>query len=85
MVVTPICPHLLTLRPIVVRGDASLTVRIEGIPNVALFTVDGQRAVELQLGDEIRCQRSRYTVNLVRLAEGGFFDALRNKLSWGEQ
>jgi len=85
MVVTPICPHLLTLRPIVVRGDASLTVRVEGIPNVALFTVDGQRAVELQLGDEIRCQRSKYTVNLVRLAEGGFFDALRNKLSWGEQ
>ena len=85
MVVTPICPHLLTLRPIVVRGDASLTVRVEGIPNLALLTVDGQRAVELQLGDEIRCQRSKYTVNLVRLAEGGFFDALRNKLSWGER
>ena len=32
MVVTPICPHLLTLRPIVVRGDASLIVRVEGVP-----------------------------------------------------
>lgn len=85
LVVTPICPHLLTLRPIVVRGDASLTVRIEGIPNVALLTVDGQRAIELQLGDEVHCQRSRHTVNLVRLADGGFFDALRNKLSWGER
>jgi NAD+ kinase len=85
MVVTPICPHLLTLRPIVVRGDASLTVRIEGIPNIALLTVDGQRAVELEVGDEIRCHRSQHTVNLVRLAEGGFFDALRNKLSWGER
>lgn len=85
MVVTPICPHLLTLRPIVVRGDASLTVRVEGIPNLALLTVDGQRAFELQLDDEIRCQRSRHTVNLVRLNEGGFFEALRNKLSWGER
>lgn len=85
MVVTPICPHLLTLRPIVVRGDASLTVRVEGIPNVALLTVDGQRAVELQVSDEIRCQRSEHTVNLVRLNEGGFFEALRNKLSWGER
>jgi NAD+ kinase len=85
MVVTPICPHLLTLRPIVVRGDASLSVRVEGIPNLALLTVDGQRAVELELGDEIRCQRSTHTVNLVRLAEGGFFDALRTKLSWGER
>ena len=85
MVVTPICPHLLTLRPIVVRGDASLTVRVEGIPNLALLTVDGQRAVELQLEDEIRCFKSRFTVNLVRLNEGGFFEALRNKLSWGER
>ena len=33
LIVTPICPHLLTLRPIVVRGDANLTVRVEGVPN----------------------------------------------------
>lgn len=85
MVATPICPHLLTLRPIVVRGDAMLTVRVVGIPNIALLTVDGQRAVELQLDDEIRCHRSPYTVNLVRLKEGGFFEALRTKLSWGER
>jgi len=85
MVATPVCPHLLTLRPIVVRGDALLTVRVEGIPNVALLTVDGQRAVELCLGDEIRCHRSPFTVNLVRLNEGGFFEALRTKLSWGER
>jgi NAD+ kinase len=84
MVVTPICPHLLTLRPIVVRGDALLTVRVEGIPNHALLTVDGQKPVELHLGDEVRCRRSSYTVNLVRLSESGFFEALRSKLSWGE-
>ena len=85
MVVTPICPHLLTLRPIVVRGDATLTVRVVGIPNLALLTVDGQRAVELELDDEIRCHRSPHTVNLVRLKDGGFFEALRTKLSWGER
>jgi NAD+ kinase len=85
MVVTPICPHLLTLRPIVVRGDASLTVRVEGIPNQALLTVDGQKGVLLQLGDEVRCRRSNFTVNLVRVSESGFFEALRSKLSWGER
>jgi len=85
MVITPICPHLLTLRPIVVRGDACVVVRAETIPHVALLTVDGQRAVELQVGDEVHSQRSKHTVNLVRLAEGGFFDALRNKLSWGQR
>jgi NAD+ kinase len=85
MVVTPICPHLLTLRPIVVRGDAHLVVRVEGIPDLALLTVDGQQAVELHRGDEIRCHRSSHTVNLIRLSEGGFFEALRSKLSWGER
>ncbi|HEY1159334.1 MAG TPA: NAD(+)/NADH kinase [Terracidiphilus sp.] len=85
MVVTPICPHLLTLRPIVVRGDASLAVRVEGVPNTALLTVDGQLAVEMQRGDEVRCQRSSHTVKLVRLSEGSFFEALRSKLSWGER
>jgi NAD+ kinase len=85
MVVTPICPHLLTLRPIVVRGDALLTVRVEGVPSAALLTVDGQLAVELHRGDEVRCQRSSHTVKLVRLSEGSFFEALRNKLSWGER
>jgi NAD+ kinase len=85
MVVTPICPHLLTLRPIVVRGDASLTVRVKGIPDVALLTIDGQQKIELRRGDEIRCCRSSHTVKLVRLGDSGFFDALRSKLSWGEQ
>ena len=85
LVVTPICPHLLTLRPIVVRGDALLTVRVEGISKLALLTVDGQTAVELQLGDEVRCRRSSHTVNLIRLSESGFFEALRSKLSWGER
>jgi NAD+ kinase len=85
LVVTPICPHLLTLRPIVVRGDACLTVRVEGVPDKALLTVDGQQAITLRLGDEVRCQRSKHMVNLVRLSETGFFEALRNKLSWGER
>jgi NAD+ kinase len=85
MVVTPICPHLLTLRPIVVRGDALLIVRVEGIANQSLLTVDGQKAVELLPGDEIRCRKSSHTVNLVRMSEGGFFEALRSKLSWGER
>lgn len=84
-VVTPICPHLLTLRPIVVPGGGRLVVRVVGIPNLALLTVDGQQAVELELGDELRCSRSTHKVRLVRFSESGFFEALRSKLSWGEQ
>jgi NAD+ kinase len=85
LVVTPICPHLLTLRPIVVRGDANLTVRVVGVPNTALLTVDGQQAVELLRGDEVLCHRSIHTVKLLRLGDNSFFEALRSKLSWGER
>jgi NAD+ kinase len=82
LVVTPICPHLLTLRPIVVRGESTVSVRLEGVPSHSLLTVDGQQAIDLRLGDEVRCRRSGNTVNLVRLSESGFFEVLRNKLSW---
>ena len=89
LVITPICPHLLTLRPMVVPGSAALTLRIEGpkgsLPNPTILTVDGQQAVDLHLGDELRCHRSEYTVKLVRLGGNGFFDALRSKLKWGER
>ncbi|HEU5458217.1 MAG TPA: NAD(+)/NADH kinase [Terracidiphilus sp.] len=85
MVVTPICPHLLTLRPIVVRGDALLTVRVQATPARGLLTVDGQQVHALEAGDEVHCRRSSYTVKLVRLNESSFFEALRSKLSWGEQ
>ncbi|HTD96022.1 MAG TPA: NAD(+)/NADH kinase [Edaphobacter sp.] len=57
MVVTPICPHLLTIRPIVVPGEATVSVHVVGVPNEIYLTVDGQEAVELLLGDYVHCQR----------------------------
>lgn len=85
LVVTPICPHLLTIRPIVVPGDAIVTIHIEGVPNLTYLTVDGQEAIELQLGDEILCRRSEHSVRLLRPRRNGLFSVLRSKLSWGER
>lgn len=85
LVITPVCPHLLTLRPMVVRGDAQVTLTIEGIPDQAFVTVDGQEALELSVGDQLRCSRSQYSVKLVRMSGVGFFDALRSKLKWSER
>jgi NAD+ kinase len=85
LVVTPICPHLLTTRPIVVPGEATVTIHIEGVPSLTHLTVDGQEAVELQLGDEIRCCRSEHSVRLLRPRRNGLFSVLRSKLSWGER
>ncbi|MGA7522576.1 MAG: NAD(+)/NADH kinase [Acidobacteriaceae bacterium] len=85
LVVTPICPHQLTLRPIVVPGDARIQVRVEGVPDQTFLTVDGQEAIQVRLGDELRCRRSDFSVRLVRLEGNSFFDVLRAKLKWGER
>ena len=83
MLVTPICPHLLTIRPIVMPGESEVTIRIEGVPNQIILTIDGQEAVDLQLGDEVHCRRSESSVRLLRLHRNGLFNVLRSKLKWG--
>jgi len=85
MIVTPICPHLLTIRPMVVRGDAQINLSVTGVPDQTYLTVDGQEAIEVLVGDNLRCIRSDHTVQLVRLRTDGFFDVLRQKLKWGER
>lgn len=85
LVITPICPHLLTIRPIVVRGDAQVTARVEGVPDQTLLTVDGQEVLQVKLGDEVRCRRSEHSIKLLRQGAPKFFDVLRAKLKWGER
>ena len=85
MIITPICPHLLTLRPIVTPGDTEIRVSVTGIADQTYLTVDGQEAVELQLNDQLRCSRSKHSVRLVRLGKHGLFHVLRAKLKWGER
>ena len=85
MVVTPICPHLLTIRPIVTPGESTVSVRVVGVPNEIYLTVDGQEAVPLQLDDYVHCQRSKSSVRLLRSRPNGLFSVLRSKLKWGER
>ena len=84
-VVTPICPHLLTLRPIVVPSSSTVSVHIVGVPNEVYLTVDGQEAVRVEVGDHIHCRRSACSVRLLRHQPNGLFNVLRSKLKWGER
>ncbi len=84
MVLTAICPHLLTIRPIVVPGQSEIAVTVDVVPHETYLTVDGQEAVELLLNDRILCRRSERQVKLLRLRPNGIFNVLRSKLSWGE-
>jgi len=85
MVLTAICPHLLTIRPIVFPGGSEICVTVDVVPHETYLTVDGQEAVELLLGDRILCRKSERRVNLLRLHPNGLFNVLRSKLSWGER
>jgi NAD+ kinase len=83
MLVTPICPHLLTIRPMVMPGESNIAIYVEGVPNQIYLTVDGQEAMELQLGDQVQFRRSDSSVRLLRLRPNGLFNVLRSKLKWG--
>jgi NAD+ kinase len=85
LVVTPICPHLLTIRPIVTPGDSTVSVHVVGVPNEIFLTVDGQVAIPLRLGDHVHCQRSDASVRLLRSRPNSLFSVLRSKLKWGER
>jgi NAD+ kinase len=85
MVLTAICPHLLTIRPIVFPGESEIAVVVDVVPHETFLTVDGQETVELLLNDRILCRKSHRRVHLVRLHANGLFNVLRNKLSWGER
>ncbi len=84
-IITPVCPHLLTMRPLVVRGDAHLRVRVVEGADPTYLTVDGQESQPLRAGDELLCRRSEFKVRLLRVGSGSFYDVLRTKLKWGER
>jgi NAD+ kinase len=83
MVLTPICPHTLTNRPLVVRADARVTVANISDGPVRL-TVDGQWGRQLGIGDSIEIRKTDRPLRLFR-APTSFFAILRQKLSWGER
>jgi NAD+ kinase len=83
-VVAPICPHSLTLRPMVVPSAAGVTVVI-GHAEDGYLTLDGQTGHALEAGDRIELRRSEATVALLQNPALPFFALLREKLHWGDR
>jgi NAD+ kinase len=83
--VTPICPHMLTYRPVLVPDDMDVHITTRSDNDTAFLTVDGQVGEPLQKDDEVLCSRSEKCVQLIRPPRMMFFDVLREKLSWGER
>jgi NAD+ kinase len=84
ILLTPICPHSLTERPIVLPADRPIRLRINEKNPDLLLSADGLDSVKLQTGDEITVSYGGINTNLIQLAEQSYFSLLRTKLSWGK-
>jgi NAD+ kinase len=87
LVLTPIAPHTLTNRPVVIPGHADVEVRPhigDGADDV-FVTYDGQSGYTLHEGDVVRVRKSERVLRLVKASTRGYFEVLREKLKWGER
>src|SRR5688500_754760 len=83
IVLTPISPHTLAIRPVVLPPTAEVIVQAVNAPDKLLITVDGQVGTSFGPGERLSVRRSDTPVLLVRFAEMTFFSRLRRKLAWG--
>jgi NAD+ kinase len=84
MILTPICPHTLTIRPLVIPADRELKIRVVSQPHEVLFSYDGQVFEIAEYPFEVRIIRSGFSVNMIQLPGHSYFDTLRTKLMWGK-
>lgn len=82
VVLAPICPHKLSVRPIVVDDGSTLAFRLRSPGEELLLTLDGQQTVRLGVEDAVEVTRSPHVACLVRSPQLGFYDLLRTKLGW---
>ena len=87
LVLTPIAPHMLTNRPIVIPAEREVRVKSTSANagDEVFVTVDGQTGFGLQQGDEIAINRAELKLRLVRATTRSYFEVLRQKLKWNER
>ncbi|MGD0228750.1 MAG: NAD(+)/NADH kinase [Syntrophorhabdales bacterium] len=85
VVLTPICPHMLTNRPLILPSEVTVRARLISPDERVILTLDGQVGLPLECMDEVVVKKSAFSVVLIRSATNGYFEVLRNKLKWGER
>ena len=85
LVVTPICPHTLTNRPIALSLDSVIDIRLESLSEEVFLTLDGQQGFPLTTRDLIRIRRCPDPVYLITEPSRSYFQVLNRKLKWGER
>jgi NAD+ kinase len=83
ILLTPICPHMLSNRPVIVPGESTVELVFKRTDEDLMLTIDGQVGVELQLDDRVLLRRSDMAFHLIRPTNRNYFEVLRTKLKWG--
>jgi len=83
--ITPVCPHMLTNRPVIVPDNMVIQIVVQANDEEAFLTIDGQVGEPLMRDDRLICRSSEHSVHLIRPPKMFFFDVLRQKLKWGER
>ena len=84
MLITPICPHTLTQRPVVISDHSTVDLTLRGEPDEVYATFDGQASEVMETGDTVSVRKSRSAVKLVNFPGDEYFQLLRHKLRWAE-
>jgi NAD+ kinase len=82
LTLTPICPHTLSNRSVVVSLGSTVRVTVVSERAETMLTADGQKMIPLVEGDIVTIRRSRHSIRLLHLAGSSFFETLRRKLNW---
>jgi len=85
LLITPICPHMLTNRPLVVPDTARVEIDIAAAEEPVYLTLDGQIGFQLEPNDRVAVTKSSSRVAFIRPPEKSYFEVLRSKLRWGER
>jgi NAD+ kinase len=87
LVLTPIAPHTLTNRPVVIPASSRIRIQplAHGAPQEIYVTFDGQTGSPLEMNDVVTVERSRHPVHLVKATTRDYFGVLRQKLKWAER
>ena len=82
--ISPICPHSLTARPVIVPDDSVIRIKVVSSESKIHITADGQDEVMVRPPTEIRVKRSPFSARLVKRRNTSYYDLLRKKLNWGQ-
>ncbi|MFH1096866.1 MAG: NAD(+)/NADH kinase [Candidatus Desantisbacteria bacterium] len=82
LMLTPVCPHTLTARPMIIPENSKITVEVIS-SGQSILTIDGQQTYSLEFADRIEIERAAEETCLIKPQQCGFYEVLRNKLKWG--